>query len=743
MTTDIQRSYDSPAQKASIIKEYKKKLSRRLKNQNLLNKILSGNNQTLASYLVEERNQKSQAELIRDDTYQRLELYKRLRRYFNDSDCGEILSELNNDDVVVINTFWSQYQIENKDFINVLPNAFVRDIKLFINRKLALPVAVAGVPIAPVPIAPVGAPIAPIAPAPAPITPIPIPIPAPGAPVAKVIPPPPPPPPAPKVGGVSKKIAKSIGSEEREYYNELISDEDNFDGFEKFTQNLIADFEAKMQKLRDNGKDVNSKAVKFLEEIKKINFKAIKGKALDSLTQDERDPMVEMLRYTIEKAKNKGNNPIKLEDTRKKDKEIEVAEKKDGGLMGELAKKLAGRRSKINPPSPKSAVLSPISGMASPKSPDDEDKEEEMVKGLPNDIKQQIKKRTFEIDEFINKFDFEKKTQGEQFEIVKQFQKFYLDKGINITDKQIDDFLKTNQGRRELVYSIYYPFSEVGTTIYDKFKNENKNEIFSYIARLNELSPADINDLLEVITGRLNQIAPDPEIRVKFNNPEVKKLQQSRLLLTLVNRGKTIDASELDTIKNMKADDLRKVLEAEGLYNPRKGSGRGLSERGLYGSHAKKGFVKMGTKLIDLDSLKQGYLRVAYKSRAYVVGYQGKPISYDFAELLHNFILNDKFDVKDYKKLVKDERLLFDNLLSISKLSQQETRSLNKFKKDTDTARDKALKKLNVISGQLTAGNNNAQLIKEFKKLVIHCYNEKFISRADYNKALSILLMLD
>lgn len=157
---------------------------------------------------------------------------------------------------------------------------------------------------------------------------------------------------------------------------------------------------------------------------------------------------------------------------------------------------------------------------------------------------------------FIDGFNYIKKSQEEQYQIRKQYIKVYNDKNIKISDLQIQKLLETEKGRIKMVYSILIPYSQIGSNIYNDLKNDNKNDILDYsLGKLEELTIPDLNDILEILTTKYNDT---PFEKQNFEIKEYKKLHQARILvLTLLKGDKEVD---IEKINNYSTNQIKNEL---------------------------------------------------------------------------------------------------------------------------------------------------------------------------------------
>ena len=141
-----------------------------------------------------------------------------------------------------------------------------------------------------------------------------------------------------------------------------------------------------------------------------------------------------------------------------------------------------------------------------------------------------------------------------------------------------------------------------------------------------------------------------------------------------------------------------------------------------------------GNYALSLNSLKKGFLCVRYPSGAQIPHFPKVMISSRFRKIINDIVYEDKFEEEDYMNLDEQEQKLFDDLITFCKMDKRDNVKIYKHKKYTDKDRDETIKRFNVIKGELLAGNDNPNVVKELKLLMMKMYNEKIISKAELNK---------
>ena len=150
-----------------------------------------------------------------------------------------------------------------------------------------------------------------------------------------------------------------------------------------------------------------------------------------------------------------------------------------------------------------------------------------------------------------------------------------------------------------------------------------------------------------------------------------------------------------------------------------------------------------GRYLVHIPSLQRGYLYIQYPSGWRIAHFKKQAISSDMQTMIWNMIDDKQFDSKLYKKLKADEKKLYDEVVHMIRVPVNEIKGLGMHKKLTDTERDHCIKRLKILTGEVMAGSNSKKTIKELKILVLQMLDKGYISRADFNKIIHQIMIVE
>lgn len=182
------------------------------------------------------------------------------------------------------------------------------------------------------------------------------------------------------------------------------------------------------------------------------------------------------------------------------------------------------------------------------------------------------------------------------------------------------------------------------------------------------------------------------------------------------------------------------IYHLTGIVIPKIKGGRVYKGRGV--ESAKNKYYEFGNYLIQVPQLEKGFLALKYPSEGPVKEFPKAVISSDFSTLLYEIINTKKFNTKEYNLLEDNEKELFDRLITFAKISRNDIENMSKHRKITDKQRDIDVKRFNILKGEIVAGNDNPNVIKEMKALLIKLHDEKIIGKPDFNRIMQNLVYL-
>ena len=149
----------------------------------------------------------------------------------------------------------------------------------------------------------------------------------------------------------------------------------------------------------------------------------------------------------------------------------------------------------------------------------------------------------------------------------------------------------------------------------------------------------------------------------------------------------------------------------------------------------KNTYVEFGKFMIQTKFLNDNILLVKYKSYAPVPTIKRTNVSSLFSSIIQDLLISKEINYKLLSELDEKEQLLFTNLLNKSGL----TNTLNYDKRKVELSASKLVEKYNILKGQIVAGNNNPEIMKDIEELLPKLVNVKRITQETADEILELI----
>jgi len=150
-------------------------------------------------------------------------------------------------------------------------------------------------------------------------------------------------------------------------------------------------------------------------------------------------------------------------------------------------------------------------------------------------------------------------------------------------------------------------------------------------------------------------------------------------------------------------------------------------------------YITIGKYLVHKQHLLGGKLQVRSPvNHNQVYGFKSQNITNNIKDILLKLHKKEPISFKDVDKLNEEEK---NQLYMIGK--RLHVSELFDIPSTTKSNEDKLKDEFYLLRGSIMAGNNNPQLLRKFKIVLLKMKNNKLISLQEYNEILNILLELD
>ena len=150
-------------------------------------------------------------------------------------------------------------------------------------------------------------------------------------------------------------------------------------------------------------------------------------------------------------------------------------------------------------------------------------------------------------------------------------------------------------------------------------------------------------------------------------------------------------------------------------------------------------YITIGKYLVHKQHLLGGKLQVRSQvNHNQVYGFKSQNITNNIKDILLKLHKKEPISFKDVDKLNEEEK---NQLYMIGK--KLHVSELFDIPSTTKSNEDKLKDEFYLLRGSIMAGNNNPQLLRKFKIVLLKMKNNKLISLQEYNEILNIMLELD
>jgi uncharacterized protein YuzB (UPF0349 family) len=182
------------------------------------------------------------------------------------------------------------------------------------------------------------------------------------------------------------------------------------------------------------------------------------------------------------------------------------------------------------------------------------------------------------------------------------------------------------------------------------------------------------------------------------------------------------------------------IFDVPGAY-----VGRGLLMRKKAGSLS-GAYGKFGRYIISMNDLNKSILNIKYPSKSALKYFKKQKISPKLKSLVYKLVLSqengDGIDVEEYNALSDADKKLLDKVIKLGQLDHDENLKLLQIEKLTDKEIDADVKRFDLLRGEIIAGNDNPEMIKELKLLTIKLMNNGMIPKQEANELLYLICSL-
>ena len=149
-------------------------------------------------------------------------------------------------------------------------------------------------------------------------------------------------------------------------------------------------------------------------------------------------------------------------------------------------------------------------------------------------------------------------------------------------------------------------------------------------------------------------------------------------------------------------------------------------------------YVQFGRYLLSLKQLSKGKFMLRTKSKNPVLSFKTITLTKKTKAIVQKLLQDIDVSFEEVDALNEDERNILNQIVEKTEIN---TRLRIPNTKKTQLEKD--LHKFNVLRGSIISGGDNVEMLKDFRRLLLHLTNENYISKRECNEVLMEMLKLN
>ena len=149
-------------------------------------------------------------------------------------------------------------------------------------------------------------------------------------------------------------------------------------------------------------------------------------------------------------------------------------------------------------------------------------------------------------------------------------------------------------------------------------------------------------------------------------------------------------------------------------------------------------YIPFGKYLLSLKQLSKGKFMLRTKSRNPVLSFKTIVLTRRTKAIVQKLLQDIDVSFEEVDALNEDERNILNQIVEKTEIN---TRLRIPNTKKTQLEKD--LHKFNVLRGSIISGGDNVEMLKDFRRLLLHLTNENYISKKESNEVLLEMLKLN
>lgn len=149
-------------------------------------------------------------------------------------------------------------------------------------------------------------------------------------------------------------------------------------------------------------------------------------------------------------------------------------------------------------------------------------------------------------------------------------------------------------------------------------------------------------------------------------------------------------------------------------------------------------YVEFGRYLLSLKQLSKGRFMLRTKSRNPILSFKTIVLTRRTKAIVQNLLRQNPISFEDIDALDEEEKEQIDTIVSKTEITDR-----LKIPNTKRSRLERDLHKFNVLRGSIVSGGDNVEMLRDFRRLLLHLTNENYISKKECNEVLMEMLKLN
>lgn len=149
-------------------------------------------------------------------------------------------------------------------------------------------------------------------------------------------------------------------------------------------------------------------------------------------------------------------------------------------------------------------------------------------------------------------------------------------------------------------------------------------------------------------------------------------------------------------------------------------------------------YITFGKYLLSLKQLQKNKLMLRTKSKNPVLSFKTLTLTRKTKAIVEKLLRDIEVTFEEIDALSEDERNIINQVVEKTEINTR-----LKIPNTKKTQLEKDLHKFNVLRGSIISGGDNVEMLRDFRRLLLHLTNENYISKKECNEVLMEMLKLN